>query len=215
MCDSSVTEALLLTATRLPACRAGFPSPAFWWTSSSSPAGRRRSAIAFANDGSEHISAAVVSPIRYPVAAEQAEALLNALSSFRLGTREAEASAATRAAYGLDDPELTVWLHQAAGVVSTVDESGQFTTVDVAEQSLQFVIGRPEGDFFYTCEYAGECYLISRFLIENAAGRHAGDAGSPAPGEPGRRGAAGRGDRIAGRAASSDRRIHRAGAGQQ
>ena len=65
---------------------------------------------------------------------------------------------------------MTVWLHQAAGVVSTVDESGQFTTVDVAEQSLQFVIGRPEGDFFYTCEYAGECYLISRFLIETLLG---------------------------------------------
>lgn len=169
MCDSSVTEALLLTATRLLPVEqisiSGLLVDQLVLTR-----GEETLAIAFANDGSEHISAAVVSPIRYPVAADQAEALLNALSSFRLGTHEAEASAATRAAYGLNDPELTVWLHQAAGVVSTVDESGQFTTVDVAEQSLQFVIGRPEGDFFYTCEYAGECYLISRFLIETLLG---------------------------------------------
>ena len=72
----------------------------------------------------------------------------------------------TLEAYGLDDPELTIWLHQAAGTVSAVDENGQLTTVEVKEQALRFVIGRAEGDFFYTCEYAGDCYLVSRFLLE-------------------------------------------------
>lgn len=169
MCDSGVTEALLLTATRLLPVEqpsiSGLLVDQLVLTR-----GEEDLAIAFANDGSEHISAALVSPLCYPVDATQAEALLTALSGFRLGTREAEASAATRAAYGLDTPELTVWLHQAAGMVSTVDENGQFTTVDVPEQSLRFVIGRPEGEFFYTCEYAGECYLISRFLIETLLG---------------------------------------------
>ena len=47
-----------------------------------------------------------------------------------------------------------------------MDENGQLTVVDVEEQAVRLVIGRAEGDFFYTCEYAGDCYLVSRFLLE-------------------------------------------------
>ena len=122
--------------------------------------------VLLSNDGEGHYSGLLVEPYQYPVDPEQAEALLTALSSFRLGTREAEANAETRAQYGLDDPELTLWLHQAAGTVGQVDENGQLAAVEVREQALRFVIGRAEGEFFYTCEYAGSCYLVSRFLLE-------------------------------------------------
>lgn len=123
-------------------------------------------AVLLSNDGDGHYTGLLVEPYQYPVDPEQAEALLTALSSFRLGTREAEANAETRAQYGLDDPELTLWIHQAAGTVGQVDESGQLAAVEVREQALRFVIGRAEGEFFYTCEYAGSCYLVSRFLLE-------------------------------------------------
>lgn len=123
-------------------------------------------AVLLSNDGDGHYTGLLVEPYQYPVDSEQAEALLTALSSFRLGTREAEANAETRAQYGLDDPELTLWIHQAAGTVGQVDENGQLAAVEVREQALRFVIGRAEGEFFYTCEYAGSCYLVSRFLLE-------------------------------------------------
>ena len=165
MCDSGLTDALLTTATRLlPVEQPPLSKDLIDQITLSRPDGD--TAVLLSNDGEGHYTGLLVEPYQYPVDSEQAEALLTALSSFRLGTREAEANAETRAQYGLDDPELTIWLHQAAGTVSAVDENGQLTTVDVEEQALRFVIGRAEGDFFYTCEYAGDCYLVSRFLLE-------------------------------------------------
>ena len=165
MCDSGLTDALLTTATRLlPVEQPTLSKDLIDQVTLSRPDGE--TAILFSNDGEGHYMGLLVEPYQYPVDTQQAETLLTALSSFRLGTREAEANAETRAQYGLDDPELTLWLHQAAGTVSTVDENGQLTVVDVEEQAVRLVIGRAEGDFFYTCEYAGDCYLVSRFLLE-------------------------------------------------
>ena len=165
MCDSGLTDALLTTATRLlPVEQPTLSKDLIDQVTLSRADGE--TAVLLSNDGDGHYTGLLVEPYQYPVDPEQAEALLTALSSFRLGTREAEANAETRAQYGLDDPELTLWLHQAAGTVGQVDENGQLAAVEVREQALRFVIGRAEGEFFYTCEYAGNCYLVSRFLLE-------------------------------------------------
>ena len=165
MCDSGLTDALLTTATRLlPVEQPALSKDLIDQVTLSRADGE--TAVLLSNDGDGHYSGLLVEPYQYPVDPEQAEALLTALSSFRLGPREAEANAETRAQYGLDDPELTLWLHQAAGTVGQVDENGQLAAVEVREQALRFVIGRAEGEFFYTCEYAGSCYLVSSFLLE-------------------------------------------------
>ena len=165
MCDSGLTDAMLTTATRLlPVEQPTLSKDLIDQVTLSRADGK--TSVLFSNDGDGHYTGLLVEPYHYPVDSKQVETLLTALSSFRLGTREAEANAETRAQYGLDDPELTLWLHQTAGTVGQVDENGQLTAVEVEEQALRFVIGRPEGDFFYTCEYAGNCYLVSRFLLE-------------------------------------------------
>lgn len=146
MCDSGLTDALLTTATRLlPVEQPTLSKDLIDQVTLSRADGE--TAVLLSNDGDGHYTGLLVEPYQYPVDPEQAEALLTALSSFRLGTREAEANAETRAQYGLDDPELTLWLHQAAGTVGQVDENGQLAAVEVREQALRFVIGRAEGEF--------------------------------------------------------------------
>ncbi len=108
----------------------------------------------------------LTAPEPYPVDLEQAADLLTALQNFRLGTREAVLTDESRTRYGLDDPLCTLTLHQTSGMVSTVDENGALTAKFQDEQTLTLTIGRAEGDYFYTCAYGGDCYFVSRFLLE-------------------------------------------------
>lgn len=185
MCDSGLTDALLTTATRLlPVEQPTLSKDLIDQVTLSRADGE--TAVLLSNDGDGHYTGLLVEPYQYPVDPEQAEALLTALSSFRLGTREAEANAETRAQYGLDDPELTLWLHQAAGTVGQVDENGQLAAVEVREQALRFVIGRARESFLYL--------RIRRQLLSgqplsagDAAGRHPRYAGGASARGPGRR----------------------------
>lgn len=112
----------------------------------------------------------LMEPYAYPLSEEAVERLLTALQNFRLGTREAKLTNENRAQYGLDQPLCTVKVHQQSGIVNDVDDQGAFVTLERAEQTLLFAIGRLEGEYFYTCEYEGECYFVSRFLAETLVG---------------------------------------------
>lgn len=105
-------------------------------------------------------------PFVYPLGAEAAQSLLSALEQFRLGTREALLTETNTAEYGFDHPLCVVELHQNAGSTSSIDGSGGLVVKQEEERSIQFVIGREEGAFFYTCAYEDQCYLVSRFLAE-------------------------------------------------
>lgn len=109
-------------------------------------------------------------PISYPLDAGAASNLLTALENFRLGTLEGAVTEQNRAAYGFDEPLCTVEIAQSAGVVSEVDESGQLVSRLREKQEIRFVIGREEGEYFYTCLYEGNCYLVSRFLAQKLVG---------------------------------------------
>lgn len=111
-------------------------------------------------------SAALMAPVPYPLNSDAAQTLLTALGSFRLGTKEAESTEQNRSAYGLDDPLCVMEIHQQGGAMAAVGEDGALTVNEIPEQSFRFVIGREEGDYFYTCEYENSIYLISRFLAE-------------------------------------------------
>lgn len=106
-------------------------------------------------------------PYDYPLEATAAASLLSALNQFRLGTLEGDVTEENSAAYGFDHPLCTLELTSSAGVTSEVEENGQLVTRMRPAQALRFVIGREEGEYFYTCEYEGKCYLISRFLAQN------------------------------------------------
>lgn len=106
-------------------------------------------------------------PFPYPLNQEAASRMLTAVDHFRLGTLEGVVTDENRAAYGFEEPLCVLELNQSSGVTSEVAASGELETRLVDQQSLRFTIGRAEGDYFYTCEYEGNCYLVSRFLTES------------------------------------------------
>ena len=105
-------------------------------------------------------------PCRYPITDDTAQTLMTALANFRLGAYEAPLTEENRSLYGLDKPMCTFEISQRSGVINVITEEGSLGTEQVAAQNFRFVIGREEGDFFYTCAYQDNVYLISRFLAE-------------------------------------------------
>lgn len=118
---------------------------------------------AFAFDGG---SGELTVPCRYPLTDDTAQTLLTALANFRLGSYEAPLTEENRAAYGFDEPLCSLQITQRAGVTNIITEEGALGTEAHDAQTFQFVIGREEGEFFYTCAYQEQVYLISRFLVE-------------------------------------------------
>ncbi len=119
-------------------------------------------AFQFANGTSGQLS----EPCAYPVTDDTAQMLMTAAQNIRLGAYEAELTAENRAAYGFDSPLCTIEAAQGEGLSSLVGEDGALQAVAMPAQTLRFVIGRAEGDYFYTCLYENDVYLISRFLVE-------------------------------------------------
>lgn len=117
----------------------------------------------FAFDGSRGELAV---PCRYPITDDTAQTMLTALANFRLGSYEAPLTAENRAHYGFDAPLCTLEISQRAGTTNIITEEGTLGTEEHDAQSFRFVIGRGEGEFFYTCAYQEQVYLISRFLVE-------------------------------------------------
>lgn len=121
--------------------------------------------IQFSTDGAGHTTGTLKHPYVYPLDTTAAEALLTAASNFRLGTKQGDVTEENLSEYGFDDPLAVIDIHQQAGAYGEIDETGAYVTQSAAEQTLRIVLGRKEGDYFYTCEYAGECYLVSNFLV--------------------------------------------------
>ena len=161
MCDSGVADALSLTANQLlPVSQPEVYSALVKRLRIENAAGSFEMVF---GDGAYGM---LTQPYVYPLDAEASSAILTALQNMRLGTREGDVTAENRAAYGFDQPLCVLSIDQTAGRYSRIAESGQLVTQSLPAQSLRFVIGRAEGDFFYTCEYEGSCYFISRFLVE-------------------------------------------------
>ena len=124
--------------------------------------GNGLSRFAFANGA----RGSLVEPYVYPLSDSAVQSLLTGLQNLRLGTREAEVTEQNRASFGFDQPLCTLEITQQAGSVHQISADGALVSASVPAQSLRFVIGRTEGDYFYTCEYEGSCYFVSRFLLE-------------------------------------------------
>jgi len=111
-------------------------------------------------------SGKLVVPRSYPISDDTAQTMIAALANFRLGSYEAPLTDENRADYGFDDPLCTLEITQREGVINVITEEGSLSTAQMEAQRFHFVIGRAEGEFFYTCAYQEQVYLISRFLVE-------------------------------------------------
>lgn len=161
MADSGMLETLGLTESRLlPVTQPSIMVSLVDFLSLTNSNGESK--FAFQNG----TSAILTAPVSYPLTNESAQTLLTALGNFRLGTKEAEATAQNRSFYGLEDPLCVISIHQHSGMTTAIGADGSIMLEELPEQELRFVIGREEGEFFYTCEYDGGIYLISRFLSE-------------------------------------------------
>lgn len=165
MCDNGVAETLMVTQSRLiPVEQPEINKTLI--TGATLETATEALSMTFSLDAAGYVSGALTSPIAYPMDSSSAAALLTAFSNFRLGTREEPLTEEAQARYGFDQPLLRVTLTQGAGLVSAIAEDGSVDVLLRDASSVSFVVGRAEGDFFYTCLYEGDCYLISRFLVE-------------------------------------------------
>lgn len=127
----------------------------------------------------------LTAPFAYPLSDEAGDALLSAAANLRLGTLLAPLREDNRAFYGMDDPLCTVEIRCRAGTVNRIDENGALGVAEVPAQSLRFIIGREEGEYFYTCAYEDNCYLVSRFLAETLVQLRAEEHITRTPAAPG------------------------------
>ncbi|MDD3411554.1 MAG: DUF4340 domain-containing protein [Eubacteriales bacterium] len=164
LCDASLYELFEYTAPMLlpleqPSFTARLIDQATF-----TPAGQPPLTLSFAYDADGNRSASLLSPVVYPADSEASGALLTALENFRLGTRQAEVTNENRAEYGFDAPLMVIDIHQQEGVFGHVDDDGVLQTTPQAAMDTRLTFGRAEGDAFYTCEYQGSYYYVSRIL---------------------------------------------------
>lgn len=118
--------------------------------------------LVYAADG----YAGLAAPLVYPAAQDAAQTMLTAAENIRLGAYEAPLTDENRIGYGLLDPLCAIQVETREGTVNVIDENGALAAAVIPAQKLNYLIGREEGQFFYTCSYGDNVYLVSRFLLE-------------------------------------------------
>lgn len=186
MCDEGLYEAFEYTANNLLPVQQPLIEKSLVDKISIQTQGQDEMEITFATSTDGITSGMLLHPYAYPLDHQAAETLLSAVADFRLGTLLGENSAINHAEYGFDDPLAVVKIHQKSGAFGEIDETGALATYTADEQTVLFMLGRAEGDYFYTCLYEGKNYLVSKFLVEpfikateeNVITRHPADMGA-------------------------------------
>jgi len=162
MCDSGVADALTITANRLlPVEQPQVLGALISRVKLQNPNG---SYTLLFDDGAY---GRMTEPYAYPLDGTASAGVLSALQNFRLGTRE------DGSLYSFDQPLGVLEVEQLGGSYTGISSGGELISQQMPAQQLRFTIGRAEGEYFYTCEYEGECYLVSRFLLETLLGASA------------------------------------------
>lgn len=162
MCDAGIRETFAHTANRLlPVTQPRLTASLVDRLTIANAAGEMEMTLR-RNASGESIGQ-LLQPVAYPMEGSAASALLTALENFRLGTLLGDGAADD---YGFDAPLCTVDIHQQEGLYTRVNEAGELVVETTPAQQLRFVFGRADGEYFYTCLYEGQAYLVSRFLVE-------------------------------------------------
>ena len=164
MCDAGVAETFGHTANQLlPVTQPQLESSLVDQLTIVNAAGEME--VALSMDASGTTTGYLRAPIRYPIAGNATSALMTVMENFRLGTRLGDAESLS-AEYGFDEPVCTVDIHQKEGLCTRISDTGELVVENLPAQQLRFTFGRAEGEYFYTCAYEGQAYLVSRFLVE-------------------------------------------------
>ncbi len=165
MCDVGIYEAFEYTAHMLLPVEQPTLTPALIDHVSLDTQAHGLMECTFTADGTDVYLGALTAPYAYPMDSDMTTTLLTALENFRLGTKLGAVDASNRAQYGFDSPALVLDVHQQPGLYTQVDSDGVLQTLTSEEETVRITLGAQDGEYFYFCEYAGECYRVSSFLV--------------------------------------------------
>ena len=104
-------------------------------------------------------------PLRYPLNAGRVDALLSRVSAMAFETCLGEADEMDLAAFGLDDPALTVRLTQAATVITGETAEGEQVSVPMPETEYTLLLGDETGRSGVYLIWDGRVFKASNFLL--------------------------------------------------
>ena len=107
----------------------------------------------------------ITAPFVYPADASAMASLLANAANLRLGAYVAPATAEAMAAYGFDNPRLTIELHMAEGTTAVTGWDGAYTTTDWPASTVTFTIGGARSDMVDYVLYDGSIYVSSHFTM--------------------------------------------------
>jgi hypothetical protein len=165
MCDAGIGELFGHTANQLlPVTQPNLTPALVDRLSISNEAGEM--ALTLKRNAAGDTAGQMLLPVRYPMDGAAAAALYTSLENFRLGTLLGDAASQAEA-LGFDAPACILDIHQQEGRYTRINDAGELVVETSPAMQLRFVFGRAEGEYFYTCAYEGQAYLVSRFLVES------------------------------------------------
>jgi len=103
----------------------------------------------------------MTAPYSYPCDEQAMKTLLTAMGKLYLGRFVTTATEEAKAQYGFSPAQKTITLHQAAGKMATINNSGVYTVTDYPEATLTLAVGSGAGDYVDYCMLDGSIYLVS------------------------------------------------------
>ncbi len=103
----------------------------------------------------------MTAPYSYPCDAQAMKTLLTAMGKLYLGRFVTTATEEAKVQYGFAPPKRTITLHQAAGKMAAINNSGAYTVTDYPETTLTLAVGNSAGDYVDYCMVDGSIYLVS------------------------------------------------------
>ncbi len=103
----------------------------------------------------------MTAPYRYPSDTSAMETLTSAMEKLYLGRFVSKATEEAKTQYGFTPPRRIIMVHQAAGQVATIGESGAYEITPYTESTLQLTIGTAGDDYVDYVEVDGTIYLVS------------------------------------------------------
>ncbi|MBR3106023.1 MAG: DUF4340 domain-containing protein [Clostridia bacterium] len=104
-------------------------------------------------------------PFSYPLSIQRMDALLSRIESMGFEAYLGDEADMDLSMYGLDAPEATVTLTQAATVITGETEDGQQVSFPVAEQEYVLKLGKETGKSGVYLAWRGRVYKASNFLL--------------------------------------------------
>ncbi|MBR5111401.1 MAG: DUF4340 domain-containing protein [Clostridia bacterium] len=107
----------------------------------------------------------MTAPFPYPLSIQRMDAILSRIDYMGFEAYLGEGETVNLSDYGLDEPEVTVRLAQAATVISGETEEGEQVSFPVAEREYLLQLGRNTDESGLYLMWEGKVYKASEFLL--------------------------------------------------